>query len=169
MTEANLEIDYQPLVDRFTELAEEQIAENLVSVVLYGSVARGNAGPLSDIDILVVIEEGSDVYYERLEPFLTILNQIRAESAGVKQDEFGLIPEISVLILTREESSENKYLYLDMIEEAKILYDRDEFFQKRLESLADRLEELGSRRVEFNGGWYWDLKPDLKLGEVVVL
>ena len=39
-----------------------------------------------------------------------------------------------------------------------------------LERLRARLEELGSRRIELDDGtWYWDLKPDLRPGEVVTL
>jgi hypothetical protein len=80
-----------------------------------------------------------------------------------------LPPEISTLVLTREEASENRYIFLDMIEDARILFDQDEFFQERLKMLAARLDELGSRKVRFNDTWYWDLKPDLKLGEVITL
>jgi hypothetical protein len=32
------------------------------------------------------------------------------------------------------------------------------------------MAELGSRRIELpDGGWYWDLKPDWRPGEVVDL
>lgn len=33
------------------------IGERLVSVVLFGSAARGEAGPYSDIDLLIVIDQ----------------------------------------------------------------------------------------------------------------
>jgi len=32
-----------------------------------------------------------------------------------------------------------------------------------------RLKELGAKRVERKGSWFWILKPDLKPGEIVVL
>ena len=64
-------------------------------------------------------------------------------------------------------------LYEAMIDEVeagnKILIDRDGFFRTRLDKLRARLEELGAVRVQCEDGWYWDLKPDLKPGEVLTL
>ena len=56
------------------------------------------------------------------------------------------------------------------MEDGKILYDRDDFFQERLSTLKRRLQELGSKKVYLkDGSWYWVLKPDLKLGEIFEL
>jgi len=72
-------------------------------------------------------------------------------------------------VLSLEEAKENQYLHLDMIEDARILVDRNSFFQGKLESLRRRLEELGAKKIRRNEDWYWDLKPDLKLGDSVLL
>lgn len=72
-------------------------------------------------------------------------------------------------MLSTEEAKENRYLYLDMIEDARILVDQGGFFRGKLESLRQRLQELGAVKVQRNGDWYWDLKPDLRLGDVVIL
>jgi hypothetical protein len=75
-------------------------------------------------------------------------------------------PYLSYLVLSEEEADRNRYLYLDMIDEAILLYDPDGFFAERLQRLRERLAQLGARRVWLpDGSWYWDLKPDLKLGE----
>lgn len=51
-----------------------------------------------------------------------------------------------------------------------VLYDKDNFFAKRLNAVEKRLRELGSKRIRLEDGtWYWDLKPDLKSGEVFTL
>ena len=39
---------------RYAELLRQTLGDNLVSVVLFGSVARGEARPDSDIDLLIV-------------------------------------------------------------------------------------------------------------------
>ena len=80
-----------------------------------------------------------------------------------------MTPFLSLLVLSLEEARENRYLYLDMIEEARILVDSDDFFQDKLHSLQQRLKELGAKKIRRNGDWYWDLKPDLKLGDEVIL
>lgn len=37
-----------------------------------------------------------------------------------------------------------------------------------LNKLSKKLEKMGARKIFLGDGrWYWDLKPDYKLGEVV--
>lgn len=81
----------------------------------------------------------------------------------------GLTPFVSLLVLSIEEAKENRYLYLDMIDQARILVDQEGFFRDKLESLRRRLEELGAKKIQRNEDWYWDLKPNLKLGDTVIL
>src|SRR5437764_1680739 len=45
------------LARRYTDLLRSHLSERLVSVVLFGSVARGDASPASDIDLLIVAED----------------------------------------------------------------------------------------------------------------
>lgn len=56
-----------------------------------------------------------------------------------------------------------------MIEEARIRMDRGDFFNRKLDSLRPRLEELGAQKIQRGGDWYWDLKPDLKADEAIIL
>ena len=46
-------------------------------------------------------------------------------------------------------------LYLDMVEDAIIVYDKDDFFRKILQNVRNRLKELGSKRVRMGKRWYW--------------
>lgn len=58
---------------------------------------------------------------------------------------------------------------LDMVEDARILYDKNAFFSKRLKRLRKRLKELGAKRVWKGNVWSWVLKPDYQPGEVIEL
>lgn len=58
-------------------------------------------------------------------------------------------------------------LYLDMTEDAQLLYDRDAFFAGILDRVRTSLKRLGSRRIRKGKTWYWDLKPDFKRGDVI--
>ena len=170
MTEATLGYNhYKSLLDRFLDRLSECFGNDLVSLVLYGSVARGTAGSNSDIDLLIVIDDAPASYRDRLQPLLPILHQMRTEPEYRAMEVDGVVPVISTLILSRAEADRNRLLYLDMIEDGRILHDRDGFFQGRLRKLSDRLKQLGSKKIRCNGTWYWDLKPGSRLGETVVL
>lgn len=53
-----------------------------------------------------------------------------------------------------------------MLEDARIVYDRDGFLQKAFDEFSVSLSRLGARRIWRDTSWYWDLKPDYKPGEV---
>jgi predicted nucleotidyltransferase len=161
--------EYKPVLDRFVHHVRAALGDNVVSIVLYGSVARAKAGPESDVDLLLILEEASSSYRERLQPLLSIVRQLRMQPCWRALEEQGIFPSLSVLVLSREEANRNRNLYLDMIEEARVLVDRDDFFRGRLNALQKRLQELGARKVRRDGAWYWDLKPDLHPGEVLTL
>jgi hypothetical protein len=160
---------YQELLDTFLSLIREKLSDNVLCVVLYGSVARGTARSDSDIDLLVVLNKASPIYYQRLEPFLEIIRQLRRMSCWEKLKDKNLTPYLSLLVLSKEEAERNRYLYLDMIEDAHVLIDPHGFFQSKLKEMQERIQELGARKVKHNEDWYWDLKPDLQPGEGVTL
>lgn len=142
---------------------EELLGDRLVSVVLYGSVARGTARPDSDIDVLVVAEGLEGVPAERRAPLLAAWQATR-----IAHD----LPAVewSLVTKTPEEARHASPLYLDMVEDGVLLLDRNRFFAEVLERLRGRMKELGSRRVFLeDGSWYWDLKPDFRWGEVITL
>lgn len=160
---------YKPLLDVFVERLRQGLGARLVSLVLYGSVARGTARPDSDVDLLVVIEQnpqeqdGQAVVRE-------IERELEKTPVYQMARERGLGCFVSSLVLTRAEADQNRYLYLDLTREALLLFDRDGFFRTRLAQMQARMRELGSVRIELpDGTWYWDVKPDLRIGEVFEL
>ena len=161
--------EYKARLETFINLVQQALGDQVISVVLYGSVARGTARPDSDVDLLLILRETPAEYWKRLQPLLPILKQLREGSFWKRPAGQGMNPFLSLLVLSLEEAKENRYLYLDMIDEAQIMLDREGFFRDKLESLRRRLQDLGAQKVQRNGGWYWDLKPDLKPGEVITL
>ena len=74
---------------------------------------------------------------------------------------------LSPVFKTPGEVEAGSPLFLDMVEDARILYDPDEFLARRLARLRGRLQELSGRCIWRGNAWYWELKPDLQPGEVV--
>jgi hypothetical protein len=152
-----------PLSDdlrRYVEILERYFGDRLVSVVLFGSWARGTARAESDVDLLVVVRGLPVNRWKRYDPLRPIARAVSDEFAAA----------LSVIALTPEEAATVKPYYLGMLSGHFLLWDRDGFFAGILGRLEARLAELGARRyVDKDGFEYWDLKPDWKPGDVVVL
>jgi predicted nucleotidyltransferase len=156
---------YQGLLEELVKALHERLGEDLVSVVVYGSVARGEAGRDSDIDILVVARSLPKSMFARQDLFMDVEGKIRGEVEKLEQQ--GYFIDFSPVLLTPEEAQRTRPLYLDMVEDAIILYDKDSFFANVLARLRARLKELGAERVRRGKLWYWVLKKDYKWGEVI--
>jgi len=151
----------------YTQLLAQELGERLVSVALFGSVARGTANEHSDIDLFVVIRDlpvGAFARREVVEPVhQTLLSKLNELLLA------GIYTDLIEVLRTPEEAGRFHMLYLDMMLEARLLYDRDDFMKTRLARVRRKAQELGSTRRQIGDVSYWDLKPDFVPGEVIVL
>ncbi|MCD6413693.1 MAG: nucleotidyltransferase domain-containing protein [Elusimicrobia bacterium] len=141
--------------------------QRLVSVAVFGSSARGTQNFESDMDILIVADGLPSGRIKRVKEFATVEKKIerflkKAKTKGVSID-------ISPVIKSREEVEAGSPLFLDMVEDAKIIFDRNGFFRRRLLRLKEKLNSMGAKRIWKEGFWYWVLKPDYKFGDVIEL
>lgn len=169
VTHAVNSVAFRPLLDAFVALAKHAWGGQLVSVVLYGSVARGTPDVKSDVDILLVIRNAPSLYWKRLRPLLPVLRQLQQHPSWETLNALGIRPSVNVLILSQAEAREHRPLYLDMMGEAHLLLDRKKFFARHLSKFKARIQALGARKIRHDGTWYWDLKPDLRPGEALRL
>jgi len=147
-------------LERYVRALEARFGPDLVSVVLFGSWARGEGRAVSDLDLLVVIRGLAGGRFERYRP-------VRELAQGVSEE---LADRLSLIVSTPEGAEHVKPYYLGMLSGHVILRDAGGFFAAVLERLQRRLQELGARRyVDEDGYEYWDLKPDWKPGDVVTL
>lgn len=161
---------YVPLILLWCRKLLSHYGQRLRSIVLYGSVARGSASPTSDLDFMLVVD-GLDRSYGRR------INQLVSQELDpslVKEKAYlgqhGCSGELSNIVYSPEESRVFRLIYLDIIHDGRILFDHQNHFQNIAASLKSRLDRTGTRRVDLTGGgWYWDLKPDLRFGERVEL
>ena len=155
------------LLSEVRDAVQGYYGERLVSLAVFGSVSRGTQRPDSDVDLLVVcnplpsgrmrriaeFEEGE----KKLAPVLSKLNQQ------------GISTFLSPVLKTPAEVDRGGVFYIDLVEDARLLYDRGDFLKGFLERLRRRLEQLGARRIRRGNAWYWDLKSDFKPGEIFEL
>lgn len=162
-----IEPPYDRLAGAVLAACEAVFGARLVSLVVFGSVARGTAQGGSDLDLLVVIEGLPSGASARHETFDEVRRSVQPELdlLAVK----GRAVRLSAILKTPQEAARRVPLYLDLTEDAILLADREGFFAGVLEGFRARLHELGSHRVWVGESWYWDLKPDYRPGEVVEL
>jgi len=141
------------LFDKLQLLCRETYGGRLVSLAVFGSMGRGTARPDSDMDILLIVEGLSHWRMKRVEEFKPIESALKD------------VP-LSPILKTPGEIRNGSPLLLDMVDDAVVLYDREEFLKNSLNSLRENLKRLGAKRIWRGDNWFWDLKPDYQRGEV---
>ena len=68
-----------PIIQKCKEALAKYYCMRLKGVILYGSMARGEAGPASDIDLLVLLSPPFD-YFAELRQLVDLLYPIQLES-----------------------------------------------------------------------------------------
>ncbi|MHB8117766.1 MAG: nucleotidyltransferase domain-containing protein, partial [Methanothrix sp.] len=143
------------LANRYAAKAKEAFGDRLVSIALFGSVARGQAGPGSDIDLFVVLQEAPSGMLSRRRLLDPVRESLTPELEVLwRQDIYVDFVEV---IRTRDEAGKFHPLYLDMSREAILLYDRDLFLETLLAKVEERLKRGGADRKVMGKFWYWDL------------
>lgn len=154
-----------PFVDDIRRALDAVYGERLRAAALFGSVARRTARPDSDVDLFLVVDDLPDGRRARLATFDAVERHLapagRALAAG------GLLTEVMPVLRTPAELRTATPLMLDLTEDAVVLLDRGGILGRALDDLRARLRRVGARRVFDADGWYWDLKPDYRRGEIV--
>lgn len=160
-------VTFDKLLEEVARACHVVYGGRLVSLVVFGSVGRGTPRWDSDIDLLVVADPLPHGRLRRAEEFSEVEESMRDAFLAARQS--GLETRLSPVFKTPDEVRRGSPLFLDMLDDAIVLFDRDGFFGSEMVFFRERLERLGARRVWIGDAWYWDLKPDYKPGEVFEL
>ena len=137
------------------------------SIILFGSLARGEERKRSDIDLIVVSDSFPDSYSARLDMLRPILRKVQHSSSYADLVRNGYRLKFSPVPYKPEDLNDTPPLLLDVVEDGVIIYD-DGLMTRKLSDLKEKLRSLGSKRIRTKSGkWYWVLKPDIKPGEIL--
>jgi len=157
---------------RLIELFAESFGGDLVSLVLYGSVVEGSFQlGRSDVDVLYILEDDSEKVWqcerEIFKDFQSTWEYKACDYLLRTRGTYGY-PEVTTVWLQKSFAKKFQLVYLDMLSQRAVLYDKEEFFQKLMRKLKGALEALATVRIERADGTYsWFLKPDLTPGELI--
>ena len=155
---------FDELLGVLVAACQRHYGQRLVSLAVFGSVGRGTPRPDSDIDLLIVADDLPRGRVARVGDFARIEADMGSALRRVRSA--GVITALSPVLKTPAEVAQGSPLFLDMLEDAKLLVDRDAFLEHAFEAFRARLARLGARRIWRGNAWFWDLKPDYKPGEV---
>ncbi len=143
---------YQKLVLLWCRRLLSRYGSSMCSIVLYGSVARGTANPESDLDFLLIADHLERSYSARVRELVAL----ETDPEIAKEREFlrlkGYSGRLSNLIYTVEESKRFRWVYLDMIREGLVLFDRHNHFTLLKSHLEAQMKLLGTKRIVFDDG-----------------
>ena len=159
---------FEILLEELLNKTRDFYGKRLVALAVFGSVGRGCPRPDSDTDILLIAEDLPSGRLKRMAEFEEgVEKKLAPLLKGLK--EAGIDTYLSPVIKTPQEAERGSPLFLDMVEDCKILYDRQGFFKNCLEKLQKRLLELGAQRIWRGNSWHWVLKKDWEKGEIFKL
>lgn len=148
------------LIEEMVSCIKEELKGKIISIALFGSFARGSPEKNSDIDLLLVGDfEGS---FGKRNAFLSPLYlKVRRKYEYLSKDGYSVC--IQFYPLSPEEIRKHPPIMLDMVEDAKLLFDANNFLRNELEIIRKTLRELGSKRIFIDKNrWYWRLHPQGK-------
>jgi hypothetical protein len=155
----NLKEPFRLIAQTALDSLQSHYGERLISLAIFGSIARGTATPVSDLDLLIVADGLPKGRMPRVTEFLPCEEEIlgAVNVAGL---------EISPIIKTPREVVAGSPLFWDMTEDVIILFDRGGFLGSFLLRVKERLAALKAHRVFRGNAWYWILKEDFTPGEI---
>jgi predicted nucleotidyltransferase len=130
------------ILDEFVKKCRKLFGDNLLSIVLFGSRARGVEKQRSDFDLIVITKQKSDRLTKLVGEF--------TKKSSIRFD---------VTILDKEEFLDNLYsfspLFVTMALGVKILFDRN-FFADRFKEFVKKL--FDAKFVYYESGQRWDIR-----------
>lgn len=151
---------YKNIIKQFVNQVGDTLPE-VISMVIFGSVSRGQAKGDSDIDMFVFFED-TLIEREKLNLKLNeIIISLRDNIEYKKLEVEKIYPEIYPFLISKKESRNMLWVFLDATEDGINVFDKNCFVKNLITEFKSSLVNMGSRRVKLpDGGWCWTLFKD---------
>ena len=155
----------QRIVAAVPPLLVAAYGEDLLAVVLFGSVARGKAHAHSDSDWLVVLRRRGEQPRHDHRGCERVRRQLAPLLMAAAAE--GLHTEPQFHLRSAAEAEQGGPLFLDLCHDGIACHDPEGWAARFMARYRQRLADQGSVRVPWGDGWYWRLTPEVRpAGEV---
>ena len=129
-----------------TAVLQQKFSQSLLSIVLFGSIVKGNFTKTSDIDVIVVCENLIKDWRARDKMILALTEDIELKYST----------QIHMNLVSKDEIShaiESAYpLMLEIYDANRIIYDKDNLFSNLLKKFEFNLHKWHAKKIE-KGFW----------------
>lgn len=139
------------LLSEFTGIVRREFKDNLISIILFGSHAKGTSNKCSDIDLLIIVKEAPVYWSDRVEPIRKCKFDFYLRYKKI----------ISPIILTKKEmeySAEKTInpLFAGIMTGFIVLLDKDNYFSNIIEKCNNKYS--GLKFVDRGRTWEFPIK-----------
>ena len=155
---------------KFVEILEKKYEKNLLSVILYGSIARGTWNLESDIDIFLLFSNKIKEREKLDKDVLKTIIEFEKTIHIINDNGIQIYFPIQELSLKLKDLVNFRTLFYDISMDGIVIYDKDLIGTKFLEKIRIRIKDKGLERI-FVGynDFYWKRKENVKFGEIIEL
>jgi predicted nucleotidyltransferase len=153
----------------FLSVLKIKFGNSLLSIVVFGSVARGKWSNNSDIDLLLIFSENY-LDKRKLNEILTDIKIKFYEKNNIKnKDGINLYIPIQEITLLYKDLNNFRTLYYDIAMDGVILFDKNDTAQKFITNIKKRIKENNVKRIYISdNNFYWK-RGKIKFGEIIEL
>ncbi len=157
---------HREIIDRTISAIKDAYTDNLISLAIYGSYANGNARFNSDLDLFIILDKTGrriaelKYFYDKVEVPLEneLLQLLKLHRIDMS---------ISPFIVSKEQASFFNPLYLDMSENAYIIYDKDDFLRSILIKVGELIKRHNFKKKLLSNTFLWDMSSHVMIGQRV--
>ena len=116
---------YQELLDIFKKEIDKRLGDKILSLVIFGSVSRGEAKGSSDIDMFTFFDDSKIKRSELNEVLISIILDLRKTDEYVKLTDKKIYPEIYPFLISKSKADDYLWVFFDATEQGIIIKDTD--------------------------------------------